>query len=100
VPLLGGYRRQTNELVVSLWISIVDVRTGEVVATTTGSGNGTRRKVGLGALGLMGAGGMTAGSSGSRDAQLDEALRQATSQAANGLLNASSRVVRAAKGQP
>lgn len=97
LPLIGGYRRQTNELVVSLWASIVDVRTGEVVATTTGSGSGARRKVALGALGLMpfGAGGVTSGSSASRDAQLDEAIRGATSAAATGLLSAASRLARA-----
>jgi curli biogenesis system outer membrane secretion channel CsgG len=96
LPALGGYRRQTNELVVSLWASIVDVATGEVVATTTGTGNGTRRKVALGAVGLLpfGVGGLTSGSSASRDAQLDEAIRQATSSAASGLLNAAPRLVR------
>lgn len=101
LPLIGGYRRQTNELVVSLWASIVNVRTGEVVATTTGTGSGKRRKVGLGAIGLLpfGAGGMTSGASASRDAQLDEAIREATMVAANGLLNAASRVA-AASAEP
>jgi hypothetical protein len=57
LPLVGAYRRQTNEMVVSIWVSVVDVRSGEVVATTTGEGTGTRRKLGAGALGLLRAAG-------------------------------------------
>jgi len=95
LPLVGAYRRQTNEMVVSIWVSVVDVRSGEVVATTTGEGTGTRRKLGAGALGLLraaGGGGLSSGSSSSRDAQLDEAIRQAVAAAAQGLVNAAPRV--------
>jgi curli biogenesis system outer membrane secretion channel CsgG len=97
VPLLGGYRRQTTDLVVSIMVSMVDVRTGEVVATATGEGNGTRRSIRLGAVGLLRAagGGVSSGSSSSRDAQLDEAVHQAVAAAAQGLVNLAPRVERA-----
>jgi len=98
VPLVGGYRRQTNDLVVSIWASVVDVRSGEVVATATGEGTGTRRKLGAGALGFLraagGAGVSSGSSSSSRDAQLDEAVRQAVAAAAQGLVTAAPRIAR------
>ena len=100
VPLVGGYRRQTDDIVVSILITVVDVRSGEVVATSTGQGAGRRRKIGLGALRLLraaGGGGIASGSSSSRDAQLDEAMQQAVTAAAKGLVNASSRIAREAR---
>jgi len=81
--------------VVSIWVSVVDVRSGEVVATTTGEGTGTRQSRRIGALGFLralGGGGMSSGSSSSRDAQLAEAVREAVDAAAQGLLNAAARI--------
>ena len=98
LPLVGGYRRQTDEVVVSILATIVDVRSGEVIATTTGQGGGRRRKIGLGALGFLRAAGgaaVASGSSSSRDAQLDEAMQQAVALAAKGLVDAAPRMERA-----
>lgn len=95
VPVVGAYGRRTNEMVVSIWVSVVDVRSGEVVATTTGEGTGTRQSRRIGALGFLralGGGGMSSGSSSSRDAQLAEAVREAVDAAAQGLLNAAARI--------
>ena len=83
-------------MVVSILVTIVDVRSGEVVATTTGQGGGRRRKIGLGALGFLraaGGAGIASGSSSSRDAQLDEAMQQAVASAAKGLVNAAPRLI-------
>jgi curli biogenesis system outer membrane secretion channel CsgG len=91
LPFLGGYRRESNELVVSMSVSVVDVRTGEVVGSTMGTGTGSRRKIAAGALAAV-SGGVTSGSSGSRDAQLDEAIRQAAAAAASGVLKVASRI--------
>jgi hypothetical protein len=98
VPVVGGYRRESNEMAVSILASVVDVRSGEVVATVTGQGHGTRRKIGLGALGFLRAAGgaaVSSGSSSSRDAQLDEAINAAVSSAAQALVNAAPRVEQA-----
>jgi curli production assembly/transport component CsgG len=95
LPLLGGYHRQTNELVISIAVRVVNVRTGEVVSTALGDGTGARRNIALGALGLLRVPGFAAvsnGSASSRDAQLDEAIRQAVSAAADGLIRAAPRL--------
>jgi len=98
VPLAGGVRRERNEIVVSILAKVVDVRSGEVVATITAQGAGTRRTLRLGALGLLRAAGgavVSSGSSSSRDAQLDEAVREAVATAAQGLVNAAPRLEQA-----
>ncbi len=96
-PLLGGYGRQTNQLVVSLSARVVDVRTGEVVTTGLGDGMARRRRFALGALGLFhlpGAAAFSSGATASRDAQLDEAIRQAVTATARSLIAAASRFAR------
>jgi curli biogenesis system outer membrane secretion channel CsgG len=98
VPVLGGFRRQKNELVVAITARIVDVRTGEVVATATGQGSAIRTKLALGGLGLVRAGGAGGLSNGSlsptefRDAQLDEAIQRSVAAAADGLVHAAPRL--------
>ncbi|HZP47824.1 MAG TPA: CsgG/HfaB family protein [Vicinamibacterales bacterium] len=96
-PLIGGYGRQTNELVVSLSARVVDVRSGEVVTTGIGDGKSRRRRLAIGALGffrLPGAAALSSGATASRDAQLDEALRQAVAATAKSLIAAAPRLAR------
>ena len=92
IGALGG--RQTSSLCVSLVVRVVDVRTGEVVTTATGIGDGKRSRVTAGALAavLPIIGGFSRGSSNARDAQLAEATRQAVDAASAGLVNAASRL--------
>ena len=94
-PLIAGYGRQTNQLVVSLSARVVDVRTGEVVTTGLGDGVSKRRRFALGALAffhLPGAAALSSGATASRDAQLDEAIRQAVTATAKSLIAAASRL--------
>jgi curli biogenesis system outer membrane secretion channel CsgG len=92
VPFVGFLRRDKHELAVSLVARLVDVRTGEIVRTATGDGTGSRRQLSGGGLGIarraLGAGGVSAGASGSRDAQLDEAVRRAVDAASKALIAA------------
>jgi curli biogenesis system outer membrane secretion channel CsgG len=91
LPLLGGGRRDRQELVVSLAVRIVEVRTGHVVASALGQGSSSRSNLALGGLGLfrrVGALGYSAGSSGSRDALLAEAIQRSVADAADGLVKA------------
>jgi curli biogenesis system outer membrane secretion channel CsgG len=94
LPIGGIGGRQTSSLCVSILVRVVDVRTGEVVTTATGIGDGRRTRVTAGALVSMlpGVGGFSSGSSNARDAQLAEATRQAVDAAAVGLVNAAPRL--------
>jgi len=103
LPFLGGVRKQKAELAISLLVRVVDVRSGEVIATTTGQGSGSRKKVGVGALGLIGGpvGAIVSTAvSQARDAQLDEAVQQAVLAASAGLVNAAPRLIRGRTGMP
>ena len=90
LPAGAGSRRQTSELSVSILARIVNVHSGEVMATATGTGVGKRS--GVSAAGLLGllpvVGGFSRSATNSRDAQLDEATRQAVAAAAAALVNA------------
>jgi curli biogenesis system outer membrane secretion channel CsgG len=94
LPIGGLGGRQTSSLCVSIMVRVVDVRTGEVVTTATGIGDGKRSRVTAGALAaaLPIVGGFSRGSSNARDAQLAEAMRQAVDLASTGLLSAASRL--------
>jgi curli biogenesis system outer membrane secretion channel CsgG len=98
LPIGGLGGRQTSSLCVSIMVRVVDVRTGEVVTTATGIGDGKRSRVAAGALAaaLPIVGGFSRGSSNARDAQLAEAARQAVDTASAGLVNAAPRLVAAA----
>lgn len=95
--LLGGFSRQQEHLRVSMTFRIVDVRSGEVVATASGDGLGRRRGTSVGGggivhglpLGLI-AGAARAASA--RDAMLDEAVKQAVHNAALALAQSASRL--------
>ena len=92
--LLGGVTKQQAQLRVAITFRIVDVRTGEVVATATGEGLGIRRATGVAAGGIVGHGlpiGALAGARlpAARDAMLDEAVKSAVHAAAIALADAS-----------
>jgi curli biogenesis system outer membrane secretion channel CsgG len=92
--LLGGVSRQQAQLRVAMTFRIVDVRTGEIVATATGEGLGIRRATSVAAGGIVGPGlpiGALAGARlpAARDAMLDEAVKSAVHNAALALADAS-----------
>ena len=87
--LLGGVTKQQAQLHVELTFRMVNVRTGEVVATARGEGLGVRRATSVAAGGVIGrAVPLPVGAfavarlPAARDAMLDEALRQAIHNAA------------------
>ena len=95
LPILGGMHQQRAELAVGISVRLVDTRSGEVVTTATGMGTAIRTNVGLGAAGLLragGAGGFSNGSSDFRDAQLDEAIRRSIELASVELISAGRRL--------
>lgn len=94
--MLGGFSREQAQLRVTLSFRIVDVRTGEVVATAAGGGLSTRKNLSIGGGGLVhglpvGAlvGAARAGSA--RDAMLNDAVRKAVHAAAQALAQATLR---------
>jgi curli biogenesis system outer membrane secretion channel CsgG len=93
-PVIGGYGRQTSNLAVSLLARLVNVRTGEVVATATGDGVGSRSQLSAGTLlsHVPLAGGLASRASNSRDAQLNEATRRAVDAATQSLMNSAHRL--------
>lgn len=87
--LLGGVTKQQAQLHIELTFRMVNVRTGEVVATARGDGIGVRRATNVAAGGVIrGAAPLPVGAfamsklPAARDAMLDEALRQAIHNAA------------------
>jgi curli biogenesis system outer membrane secretion channel CsgG len=95
LPLLAGVRRNRIELVVGITVRVVDVRSGEVATTATAQGTSDRKALKVGALGLFsrgGGGGFSNESTGSRDAQLSEAVARAVATAAQGVINSGSRL--------
>lgn len=92
---IGGSRRQTSQLSVSILVRVVDVRSGEVVTTATGVGIGKRTGLSIGGLAarLPVIGGLSSGASDSRDAQLHEATQQAVDAASAALVKAAPRMV-------
>lgn len=95
-PLLLGRRGSQTESVIGLTIRVIDVRSGEVVATATSEGVASRRNVSLGAVGLFarraGGLGFSSSSSGSREALLDEALQDAVHVAGESLIKSAPRL--------
>jgi curli biogenesis system outer membrane secretion channel CsgG len=82
LPLIGGFSRERSQLKVSLAFRIVDVRTGEIVASAEGDGVGLRRSTAGGGFGVVhglpiGAIAGAVQSHTARDAMLDEAVHKA-----------------------
>jgi curli biogenesis system outer membrane secretion channel CsgG len=87
LPLIGGFARERTQLKVSLAFRIVDVRTGEIVASAAGDGIGQRHTTSGGGFGVVhglpiGAIAGAAQAHSARDAMLDEAVRLAVHAAA------------------
>jgi curli biogenesis system outer membrane secretion channel CsgG len=85
--LLGGFSREQTQLKVSVTFRVVDVGSGEIVATASGDGIGRRRATSGGGFGVIhglpvGALAGAARVPAARDAMLDEAVRQAVHGAA------------------
>ncbi len=85
--LIGGFSRDQAQLKVTIAFRIVEVRTGEIVASASGDGVGVRRSTAIGGFGVVHglplgaiAGAVRAHSE--RDAMLDEAVRMAVHAAA------------------
>ena len=86
--LLGGASRRRVDLVISVLVKLVDVRTGEIVTTATGLGSASRSNSNAGGLSLLKIGGVAGYSRGSdsfRDAQLGEALARSIDAASRGI---------------
>jgi curli biogenesis system outer membrane secretion channel CsgG len=101
LPIGGLGGRQTSSLCLSIVVRVVDVRTGEVVTTTTAEGRGKRKGTALGLLSVVhglpiGGGGSSHFSPSSRDAMLDEAVRDAVRGAAAALVSSSLRLTHVA----
>jgi curli biogenesis system outer membrane secretion channel CsgG len=84
---IGGFSRNRAQLKVSMSFRVVDVRSGEVVASVSGDGIGHRRATALGGLGVVhglpiGFIAAAARAHSARDAMLDEAVRMAVHGAA------------------
>ena len=87
-PVLGGASRRSVNLVISVLVKLVDVRSGEILTTATGFGSASRSSISAGGLGLLkfgGIGGYSAGSERYADAQLGEAMERSIDAASRGL---------------
>jgi curli biogenesis system outer membrane secretion channel CsgG len=98
--LAGGVTRQQAQLRVELAFRMVDVRTGEVIASVFGQGMGIRRATGVAAGGIIGralplpVGAFAVATlPAARDAMLDEAVKQAVHNAALELVRRSPTIV-------
>jgi len=88
-PVLGGASRRQVDLVISVLVKLVDVRTGEIVTTATGLGSASRSNINAGGLSLLKIGavaGYSRGSDSFRDAQLGEALERSIDAASRGIV--------------
>jgi curli biogenesis system outer membrane secretion channel CsgG len=88
--LLGAFTRDYSTVRIGMSFRMVDVRTGEIVATATGDGVSTRRGLSVGGGGVIkgfpvGALSSTTRAALPRDAMLSEALIRAVRWAAKGL---------------
>jgi curli biogenesis system outer membrane secretion channel CsgG len=85
--IIGGFSRDQSLLKVGMTFRIVDVRSGEIVASIQGDGVGHRRSTAVGGLAIvhgvpLGAIAGAARAHSARDAMLDEAVRMAVHNAA------------------
>jgi curli biogenesis system outer membrane secretion channel CsgG len=90
LPVVGGlFRKNKTESVIGLTVRVVDVRTGEVVATATAEKGASQRSVAGGGLLIVGhvpiAGGGGSSATGFQDGLLDTALQEAVTMTANEL---------------
>jgi len=105
LPFIGALlHKSKTESVIGLTIRVVDVRTGEVVATSTAEKGASQKNSAGGGIAIVGhvpivAGGGTS-ATGFQDRLLDTAVQQAVTEAADKILAAASKLSRAAGGAP
>ena len=95
IPLIGGlFRKKKTESVIGLTIRLIDVRTGEVLATSVSQGAATHQTKSGGAIAIVGHVPIVAGAGGSNattghlDRLLDAAVQEAVTAAAARLIAA------------
>lgn len=91
-PVAGGLSRRRADLAIDLALRIVDVRTGEIVSSASGSGTSTRKSHGFAIGGLLhglplgvAAAAQAIDAATARDKMLDEAVQHAVHNAAAAL---------------
>jgi curli biogenesis system outer membrane secretion channel CsgG len=95
IPLVGGlFKKNKTESVIGLTIRLIDVRTGEVLATSVAQGDATHQTKSGGGIAIVGHVPIVAGAGGSNsatgflDGLLDVAVQQAVTAAAAQLVAA------------
>lgn len=100
VRALGGITRATTDSETEILIRIIDVRTGEVVSTTTGRGSAKHSTGGLAVGGLIhGMPGLVGGvtsATGVKQKLANDAIGGAREMAARGVINAAARLQKSA----
>jgi curli biogenesis system outer membrane secretion channel CsgG len=95
-PVIGGGRSSSTESILSLAVRMIDVQTGEIVATAVGQGTASRTNRSAMALGIVHgaplAGGLSSASHGANDAMLGEAVQDALDELADALARAAARL--------
>jgi curli biogenesis system outer membrane secretion channel CsgG len=101
IPFVGGlFKKKKTESVIGLTIRLVDVRTGEVVATSAAQGDAMHQTKGGGGIAIVGHVPIVAGAGGSSsttgylDRLLDTAVQEAVTAAAARLVAAAPRLSR------
>jgi curli biogenesis system outer membrane secretion channel CsgG len=97
IPLaIGGVGKNKKESTIDLTIRVIDVRTGEIVATATASASAARQKTsgGGGALihGIPVIAGVSRTATGIKDALVNEALLEAVTDAGNAIAKSADRL--------
>ena len=97
IPIVGGLiRKHKTESIIGLTIRVIDVQTGEVVATATSEGNASGSTSSGGGLGIVGkvpiVGAKRSSATGIKDGLLDAAVHQAVATVAEQLAAAAARL--------
>lgn len=97
-PMIGGARSASIQSVLAVSIRVIDVRTGEIVASASGQGLASRTNRSATGIGLIrGAplgGGFSSSSSGASDAMLNEALQDALDEVGDVLARTAPRLIK------
>ena len=95
-PVIGGGRSSSTQSILALAVRMIDVQTGEIVATAVGQGTASRTNRSAGALGIVHgaplAGGFSSASHGANDAMLGEAIQAALDELGAALAQAAARM--------
>lgn len=95
-PVIGGGRSSSTQSILSLAVRMIDVQTGEIVATAVGQGTASRTNRSAMAAGIVHgaplAGGLSSASHGANDAMLGEAVQVALDELGAALAQAAVRM--------